>query len=248
MASAKQECHRDVGCPLPRGGVILRTTKHYLEPLRPVLGPIYHAVREFAGRIPRKSDLALARIDLSDRPIVPISRRSFEEMAAAFPYYRKRWGYSSVALAEAARIIRDRDVRTALELGAPVKPILVGARVMDIKARPGLDPIVEVTVHNATRTPWPFDDKQFDLFIALQVFEHLGSAQSAAFREVRRVSRHAILSLPIDWEMADASDPHHDLSEETVLSWFAPIEPTRILEGNPGRRRRVVYVFEDLPG
>lgn len=213
-----------------------------------MLGPIYHAVQEFAGRIPRKSDLALARIDLSDRPIVPISRRSFEEMAAAFPYYRKRWGYTSVALAEAARIIRDRDVRTALELGAPVKPILVGARVMDIKARPELDPNVEITVHNAIRTPWPFDDKQFDLFIALQVFEHLGSSQPAVFREVRRVARHAILSLPIEWEMADPSDPHHRISDETVRSWFAPIEPTRVVEGNAGRRRRLVYVFEDLPG
>ena len=216
--------------------------------MRPVLAPIHRAWRDFAARIPRAADIALARIDVSDRPIVPISRRSFDEMAAAFPYYRNRWPYTSVALAEAARIIRDRDVRTALELGAPVKPILVGARVMDIKARPELDTNVEITLHNAVRTPWPFDDKQFDLFIALQVFEHLGSSQSAAFREVRRVARHAILSLPIDWEMADPSDPHHQISDETVRSWFAPIGPTRVLEGNPGRRRRLVYVFEDLPG
>ena len=248
MASAKQGCHPDVGCPLQGGGVILRTTKHYLQPLRPVLGPIYHAWREWAAHIPRAPDLTLARIDLSDRPIVPISRRSFDEMAAALPYYRNRWGYTSVALAEAARIIRDRDVRTALELGAPVKPILVGARVMDNKVRPELDPYVEITVHNAIRTPWPFDDKQFDLFIALQVFEHLGSFQPAVFREVRRVARHAVLSLPIEWEMADPSDPHHRISDVTVRSWFAPIEPTRVVEGNAGRRRRLVYVFEDLPG
>jgi hypothetical protein len=41
-------------------------------------------------------------------------------------------------------------------------------------------------------------DNAYDLFVALQVFEHLGTSQREAFREVRRVARHAIISLPID--------------------------------------------------
>ena len=175
-------------------------------------------------------------------------RTEFDEMTLTHPYYKGRWRYTSVALAEAAKLIVRDDLRTALEVGAPVKPILTGAHVMDYRYREELDPSVEVTVHDATDVPWPFDDKQFGLFIALQVWEHLGSGQRDAFREVRRVARHAILSLPIDWEMADPSDIHHGISEETVLSWFAPIKPTRTLEGNPGpRRRRLVFVFEDLP-
>ena len=172
----------------------------------------------------------------------------FDEMAVEHPYYKARWRYTSVALAEAAKLIVRDDLRTALEVGAPVKPVLTGAHVMDYRYREELDPSVPVTVHDATVTPWPFEDKQFGLFIALQVWEHLGSGQAAAFREVRRVARHAILSLPIDWDMEDPSDIHHGISEEQVLSWFAPIEPTRIVQGNPGpRRRRLVFVFEDLP-
>jgi hypothetical protein len=211
-----------------------------------VLAPIYHAGQDVIDRVPRASDRTLARIDLAGRPIQPITRKSFDEMVSAFPYYRGRWGYTSVALAEAAAIIRDHDVRTALELGAPVRPILDGAHVMDIKTRPELDPSVAITVHDAIRVPWPFEDKAFDLFVALQVFEHLRDRQPGVFREVRRIARHAIISLPIGWRMDDPKDPHHMLTESRVLAWFEPLVPTRIVQGNGGSERRMVYVFEDL--
>jgi hypothetical protein len=174
-------------------------------------------------------------------------RDEFEAMAAENPYYRTRWGYTSAALLEAAKLMARDDLRTALEVGAPVKPIISGAHVMDYRFREELDPNVEVTIHDATQVPWPFADKVFGLFIALQVFEHLGSGQVEAFREVRRVARHAILSLPIDWEMENPKDIHHMISNERVLSWFAPVTPTRVIEHMTGRRKRLIYVFEDLP-
>jgi SAM-dependent methyltransferase len=211
-----------------------------------VLAPIWHTWQDVTDHVPRAPDRALGRIDLADRPIRPITRKSFDRMATDYPYYRGRWRYTSVALAEVARIIHDHDVRTALELGAPVKPILDGAHVMDIKARPELDPSVEITVHNAIRTPWPFEDNAFDLFVALQVFEHLKDQQPEVFREVRRIARHAIISLPIEWPMDDPTDAHHMIPESRVLGWFAPVVPTRIVQGNAGPKRRMVYVFEDL--
>jgi hypothetical protein len=179
--------------------------------------------------------------------IRPLTHPEFEEMAASFPYYNGRWGYMSAALAQAATLIRRHRLQTALELGAPVRPIIVGADVMDIKARPELDPTVPIMIHDATRAPWPVGDKAYDLFLALQVFEHLRDRQPEAFREVRRVARHAIISLPIDWEMDDPRNCHHQIPNERVLSWFAPVVPTRVIEGNGGKRRRLIYVFEDLP-
>lgn len=193
---------------------------------------------------------AVARVTEGPLPaggIRPLTEPEFDEMAARFPYYKGRWGYMSAALAQASTIIRRHGVRTALELGAPVRPILVGADVMDIKARPELDPSVPITIHDATQAPWPVGDKAYDLFLALQVFEHLRDRQPEAFREVRRVARHAIISLPIDWEMDDPKNCHHRIPEERVLSWFAPVVPTRVIEGSGGKRRRLIYVFEDLP-
>lgn len=154
-------------------------------------------------------------------------------------------------MSEACRIAADlidrRGLRTALELGPHVRSIIVGADVMDRKALPDLVTEGRLTVHDATAAPWPFADKSYDLFVALQVFEHLGSRQREAFAEARRIARHAIVSLPIDWVMEDPSHSHHGISHERALSWFSPIEPTRVVVGNPGSRKRLIYVFEDLP-
>ena len=93
---------------------------------------------------------------------------------------------------------------------------------MDLVQREGLRAEGRRIVADATKTPWPIDDKAYDLFVALQVFEHLGTHQPEAFREVRRVARNAILSLPIDWVMADPRNCHHGLTHEQVLAWFLP--------------------------
>lgn len=163
------------------------------------------------------------------------------------PYYRPRRVYLSAAGAAARELIDRRGLRTALELGPHLRPLIVGADVMDVVRNDALRAEGRRIVHDATSVPWPFDDKAYDLFVALQVFEHLGDRQPDAFREVRRVARHAILSLPIDWVMADPANCHHGLTHERALAWFAPIVPTRVLVGNPGHRKRLLYVFEDLP-
>jgi hypothetical protein len=186
-------------------------------------------------------------MDLSQYPIRPIGRADFDLMVKEFPYYQNRWGYMSTALLEAARLIETDDIKTALELGAPVRPILVGAHVMDKTKRPEYDDSIPAVTHDATVVPWPVAEKQFDLFLALQVFEHLKDRQREAFTEVRRIARHAILSLPIDWVMDDPRNCHHMISDERALSWFAPVVPTRRIEHVTGRRKRVIYVFEDLP-
>lgn len=69
----------------------------------------------------------------------------------------------------------------------------------DVWGRP-VNPIGKVIQHNATEKPWPIANKQYDLFIALQVWERLDNKQSRAFREVMRVSRAAILSFPYLWD------------------------------------------------
>lgn len=218
-----------------------------LRPLRPWLYPIWRWLVVTTGRSEATSDERLARLDLSRYPIRPIGRAEFDAMVEEFPYYRNRWGYMSTALLEAARLIQTDSIDSALELGAPVRPILVGAHVMDKTKRPEYDTSVPAVTHDATVTPWPLADKSFDLFMALQVFEHLKDRQPQAFIEVRRIARHAILSLPIDWVMDDPRNCHHMISLERALSWFAPVVPNRTVEHVTGRRKRVIFVFEDLP-
>ncbi|MET0801921.1 MAG: class I SAM-dependent methyltransferase [Actinomycetota bacterium] len=170
----------------------------------------------------------------------------FEMVAAGDAYYGGRRRYFGAAAWLASDLIERYGVATALELGPNVRPLLSGADVMDRVERPGLEASGHIILHDATSIPWPFGDRQYDLFVALQVFEHLGESQAAVFAEVRRVACHAMISLPIDWEMDDPRNPHHGITHERVLSWFAPTEPTRVIVGNPGYRQRLIYAFENL--
>jgi hypothetical protein len=239
---------------------MLARSKRILRPFRPVLRPVRLRWQAFADSatpysIPNLVDGMLDRVRdgfraLQGRPapsIRPLRHHEMVVLAAKVPYYRGRLGYLGVAGGAAADLIGRRQLRTALELGPGFRSLIVGADVMDRVAKPDLRAEARRVIHEATKAPWPIEDKAYDLFVALQVFEHLGTRQADAFREVRRVARNAILSLPIDWEMADPSNCHHRLSHERALTWFAPIVPTRVLVGNPGPRKRLIYVFEDLP-
>jgi hypothetical protein len=175
-----------------------------------------------------------------------MTRVEFDELAARDAYYRGRRGYFGAAAWLAYELIGRYGLETALELGPNHRPLISGADLMDRVARPGLEALGPLVLHDATCAPWPVSSDRFDLFVALQVFEHLGSSQRAAFAEVRRVARHAIISLPIDWQMDDPRNPHHGISHELALSWFEPTVPTRVIVGNPGFRQRLIYAFENL--
>jgi hypothetical protein len=179
-------------------------------------------------------------------PLRTLTRAEFVELRERSPYYRGRALYLATAAREADRLISRHRLRTALELGPHLRPLIRGADIMDRMAYPDVEGAARLILHDATVSPWPVADDAYDLFVALQVFEHLGSSQRAVFEEVRRVARHAVISLPIDWVTADPTNPHHQLSKERALSWFEPAVPTRIVEGNPGPRKRLIFVFEQL--
>ena len=55
---------------------------------------------------------------------------------------------------------------------------------------------MSIRVFDATQVPWPVDDKAYDLFMALQVFEHLTDRQREAFLEVLVILEVVISSNP----------------------------------------------------
>ena len=239
---------------------MIATLKRRLRPLRPVLAPIWHGARAIVGRdsrfsVPnlaeRATTLLGAAVRMARRRPAPAIRalRPIElvDLGSAVPYYKARRVYLSAGARISNDLIERRGLTTALELGPHLRSLIVGADTMDIVSSPDLRAEGRRIIHDATATPWPIAAKAYDLFVAFQVFEHLGDRQPDAFREVRRVARNAIVSLPIDWEMADPANCHHRLTEATVLGWFAPVVPTRIVVGNPGHRKRLLFVFEDLP-
>lgn len=216
--------------------------KYVPRRLRSILRPAWRLFRAAIGRPAQGPTWPPAR----SGPIRAMTAADFRQVRGHSRYYRKRARYLSVAARECDDLITRRGLRTALELGPHLRPVVTGADVIELRPPPDLEGAGRLIVHDARQTPWPIEDRAYDLFVGLQVFEHLGTAQPEAFLEVRRVARHAVISLPIDWVMKDPTNSHHQLSRERALSWFAPVEPTRIVEGNPGPGMRLVFVFEDL--
>jgi hypothetical protein len=176
-----------------------------------------------------------------------LRRAELRALADRVPYYRSRITYMTAAGDVIEDLIDRHHASRALELGPHLRPLVVGADVMEREARDDIETEGRTIVHDATVVPWPIPDRAYDLFVALQVFEHLGTSQAEAFLEVRRVAKHAVLSLPIDWQLRDPTDIHHQIPHERVLSWFAPVKPTIVVLGNASPGMRLIYVFEHLP-
>lgn len=58
-------------------------------------------------------------------------------------------------------------------------------------------------IHDARVCPWPFENKQFDVFIALRVFQHLTPKQEDALMEAFRISKKIILVVPKHYSNKD---------------------------------------------
>lgn len=51
-------------------------------------------------------------------------------------------------------------------------------------------------LHDAREFPWPINDKSYDLFIALRVFQHLAPVQKESINEAFRIAKKVIIVVP----------------------------------------------------
>jgi hypothetical protein len=167
-------------------------------------------------------------------------------------YYAGRWEYYKVVI----DLVQRRNPASVLELGPGQRAIVKGCDVMvtpedDAWGRPSAQ-VGRVYFHDATEKPWPVADKQYDLFIALQVWEHLSNKQCRAFREAMRISKAAILSFPYLWDCPkdNANYPeHHHIDEELIADWTLNVPPKEVVKiARTGEKvskgPRIIYYWE----
>lgn len=166
-----------------------------------------------------------------------ISYADFEAMRQQDRYYNpERWQLYSTVL----KLIRQLSPATVLELGPHKLPLVLDGDTMDRK-----DTLPPTIQHDARQTPWPIADQQYDLFVALQVWEHLDAQQVAAFREVQRIARRAILSFPYRWDCRHNNPSHHGIDETVIAAWTENVPPVRvILVDSSSNHRRIIYLFD----
>ncbi len=169
----------------------------------------------------------------------PISYQDFVEVEKKDPYYKGRWSYFSLVI----DLIEKAKPASVLELGPFRLPLVKGADTMDVVKV--LDRLTYF--HDATKIPWPIQDGKYDLFIACEVWEHLGNRQKEAFREVRRIARRALFSFPYKWKYPPGSKDeealsHADIDEGRIAAWTQSMKPKTVVFSKD--RKFVVYYFE----
>lgn len=151
-------------------------------------------------------------------------------LAHEHDYYKNRWPYFDAVI----QILREEAPEKVLELGPYLTPIVKGSDTMDIrKNNPQL-----TYLHDAKVTPFPIADRSYDIFIGLQVWEHLDGRQREAFREVMRISKSAILSFPYKWNRP--GNHHHNIDEAIIAEWTLNTKPERIIR----IEKRIIYFFK----
>lgn len=160
-------------------------------------------------------------------------------------YYRNRWEYLKEIIDQIKKM---DDIVSTLEMGPFRSPLVVGGDIIDItdsnlKFYPF--EVGKVIKHDCSVTPYPIDDKTYDLVIASQVLEHLGlyGEQSKVFNELKRISRKAIISLPYKW-FAPKERDHHMIDENMINVWTDNFEPTFKQINGSGNSRRILLVYD----
>ena len=172
-----------------------------------------------------------------------VKKSEFDELLRKDSYWAGRWEYTSAVIS----ILERQDIGSALEIGSKELQVLKGSDIMDNRVPYKENPCKYN--RDAGVSPWPIEDKQYDVLIALQVWEHLRGNQQDAFKEVMRTCKMAVLSFPYLWDCPN--DPmHHNIGLKTIEQWTCGVKPVCIIPINNPRqnkkdeRDRIIYFFK----
>lgn len=161
-----------------------------------------------------------------------LTRKKCLEIGKMHPYYEGcvRWEYWKIVV----KYLKIINPKSSIELGATRRSLVIdGDRMGKNKIeKPDL-------LWNAFDIPWIIKDKQYDVFIALQVWEHLKGKQKEVFKEVPRISNWAIFSFPYKWK---GNSSHSKITKRKIKEWtypYVPFSKPRIV-----RNKRIIYVFK----
>lgn len=127
--------------------------------------------------------------------------------------WRDRWPYTRRAT-EILATLPIRSAKHVLELGTMGVQAVKGSTTLDYPSEDQWkDRFVPDVAHDARGTPWPFRDDEFDVVVALRVFQHLKPNQREALDEALRVAPVVLMVL--------SSTPSHDrgISPDMLQEW-----------------------------
>lgn len=167
-------------------------------------------------------------------------------------YYNGNWE----CITEIISLIKKLDVQKVLELGPGKHSIVKNCDVMvkseeDQWGRP-INEVNKEIVFDANDSPWPIEDKAYDLFVAAHVWEHISNKQIKAFQEVMRISKKAIIAFPYLWNCPRENyyyPESHMIDKELISNWTLGVEPKEVIMVRRtaidiSKGRRIIYFWE----
>ena len=154
-------------------------------------------------------------------------------------YYRKRWSY----YCDVMHVLTKTGVKfkKVLELGPYLKPLIKNSDTIDNVDRGKTTFVFDASsVDNWKCIP----DGSYDLFIGMQVLEHL-SNQEKVWQEIKRVAKYALITLPYRWVCP--GDCHHGITSEVIRGWTDAVPEHCLISGRDKQcRARRIICFYDL--
>lgn len=104
----------------------------------------------------------------------------------------RRWDYHH-RVVELLKSLNINEPTKILEMGTMGITCVKESQTIDFLERWDFEGKSPTYPHDARNIPWPIEDKQFEVFIALRVYQHLVPKQKEAFQEALRIAKKVII-------------------------------------------------------
>lgn len=168
-----------------------------------------------------------------------ISYKDFQQVANVDEYYKNRWSYYQ----DVIYLLKKTGIpfSNAVDLGPYKLSVIKNSDTIDKEDRGNT-----TYIFNANKIDkWQkISAKQYDLFIGMQVFEHLKN-QHEIWQEVKRISNYALISLPYMWNCYNTLLNHHGINEEVIYKWTKMTPTYSIISGGDlnSKNRRIICFY-----
>ena len=145
-----------------------------------------------------------------------------------------RWDYFG-RVVNLVKELNLKDPSQILEMGTMGITCVKNTHTIDYAEKwdfPGKNPTY---LHDARQMPWPIENKGYDLFIALRVYQHLAPMQEVCFQEAMRIAKKVIIVVPSSYQLPDMFPESKGITYSDFVSYLKGIHPnlyTPTLVGN----------------
>lgn len=144
-----------------------------------------------------------------------------------------RWDYHSKTI-ELIKKFNIKNASDVLEMGTMGVRCVNNSDTIDYTERWGFEGKSPTYVHDARAIPWPIKDKQYEVFVALRVFQHLTPNQKECVKEAMRVAKKVIIVVPPNYNVKKLPESR-GITYKNFVQFLDGIHPNHFVQTASGQ-------------